>query len=59
MFKLNTCDPITHQAIVKGKYSYISTMMDVIASHNRVSMVLYPYTGQGIPTDFIVLVCTL
>ena len=34
-------------------------MVDVVTSHDRVGMVLYPHTSQGIPADLIVLIHSL
>lgn len=47
------------QSVIEGKDSDVSTVMDVIATHDRIRVVLYPYTRKGVATDFVVLVNTL
>ncbi len=49
----------THHAVVEGEDAHVPAMVDVIAAHDRVGVVLHPDTRQRVPTDLIVLVNAL
>lgn len=46
----------THQAVVKSENTDVTTVMYVIATHNRIGVVLYPNAGQCISAYLVVLV---
>ena len=49
----------TYHAIVKGEDANISTMVDVVPSHDGVGVVFNPHPSKSIPADLIVLIHTL
>ncbi len=48
-----------YHAMVKGKHSYISAMVDVITSDDRIAMIFYPDTRKCIVWDFVIFINTL
>jgi len=47
------------ESIVEGENTDVPAVMDMIAAHHWISVILHPYSGQSITTDFIVFVETL
>lgn len=45
--------------MVKGKHSYVSAMVDMITSDDRIAMVFYPDTRKSIVWDFVIFINTL
>ena len=50
---------VKYHSVVEGEDPDVSTVVDVVAPHDRVGVVLHPDAGQGVPTDLIVLVDSL
>ena len=50
---------VTYHSVVEGEDTDVSPVVDVVAPHDRVGVVLHPDAGQGVPTDLIVLVDSL
>lgn len=48
-----------YHAMVKGKHSYVSAMVDMITSDDRIAMVFYPDTRKSIVWDFVIFINTL
>ena len=46
-------------AVVESENADVPAVMNVIPTHNRVRVILYPNTRQRVPTDLVVLVSTL
>lgn len=49
----------TYDAIIKGEYADISTMVDVVTPHDWIRMVLHPDASKGITTDLTIFVGSL
>ena len=47
------------QSVVEGEYADVAAVVDVIAPHHRIGVVLHPDAGQSVPANFVVLVKTL
>lgn len=47
------------ESVVEGENANVAAVVDMIAAHHRISVILNPDAGQGIPADFIVFVKTL
>lgn len=50
---------ITHQSIFKGEYADVASVVYVVATHDRIGVVLDPYASERIAGDLIVLVGAL
>lgn len=47
------------RAVVEREYAHVTPVVNIVASHDWLGVILYPDASQGIATDFIVLVETL
>lgn len=50
---------LNYHAMVKSKHSYVSAMVDMITSDDRIAMVFYPDTRKRIVWDFVIFINTL
>lgn len=49
----------THLAIIESEHADVSTMMDMITSHNRIGEIFHPNASQSVTTYFIIFVRSL
>jgi len=50
---------VTYQTIVKCKNPYVSSVVNVISSHNWICMILHPDSSQSVSTNFIIFICSM
>ena len=47
------------QSIIEGKDAHVPTVMNVIAAHDRIRMILHPDSGKCVSTNLVILVGSL
>ena len=47
------------ESVVEGEDADVAAVVDVVAPHDRVGVILHPYAGQGVAADLVVFVETL